>query len=97
MSGEDPEGSVQFHEAIHLTASDWDQLQHIVRHRVLRYFDRCGLLERHVTDDMLTWQASAHYFKPSFSPDAKRLNASRRRFSLVSSRLAESIQPMYAR
>ena len=32
---EDPEGSVQFHEATHLTASDWDELQHTVRHRVL--------------------------------------------------------------
>ena len=30
---EDAEGSVQFHEAIHLTASDWDELQHTVRHR----------------------------------------------------------------
>jgi len=38
--GEDAEGSVQFHEATHLTASDWDQLQHTVRHRVLRYFHR---------------------------------------------------------
>ena len=53
---EDPEGSVQFHEATHLTASNWDQLQHTIRHRVLRYFHRRGLLERHVTDDMLTWQ-----------------------------------------
>ena len=34
--GEDPEGSVQFHEATHLTASDWGKLQHTVRHRVLR-------------------------------------------------------------
>ncbi|MCH7856378.1 MAG: transposase [Gemmatimonadetes bacterium] len=33
---EDPEGSVQFHEATHLTASDWNQLEHTVRHRVLR-------------------------------------------------------------
>ena len=53
--GEDPEGSVQFHEAAHLTSSDWGDLQHIVRHRVLRYFRRQGLLARHVTDDMLTW------------------------------------------
>ncbi len=34
---EDPEGSVQFHEATHLTVSDWDELQETVRHRVLRY------------------------------------------------------------
>ena len=58
---EDAEGSVQFHEAIHLTASDWDELQHTIRHRVLRYFHRQGLLERHVTDDMLTWQASGGF------------------------------------
>ena len=58
---EDPEGSVQFYEATHLTASDWDRLQQTVRHRVLRYFDRHGLLERHVTDDMLTWQASGGF------------------------------------
>ena len=58
---EDPEGSVQFHEATHLSASDWDELQHTIRHRVLRYFHRQGLLERHVTDDMLTWQASGGF------------------------------------
>ena len=65
MFSEDPEGSIQFHEATHLTASDWDELQHTIRHRVLRYFHRQGLLERHVTDDMLTWQASG-----GFSMDA---------------------------
>ncbi len=32
---EDPEGSVQFHEATHLMDSDWDALQETVRHRVL--------------------------------------------------------------
>ena len=35
-----------FHEATHLTASDWDELQHTIRHRALRYFHRHGLLER---------------------------------------------------
>ena len=44
-----------------LTASDRGKLQHTVRHRVLRYFHRHGLLERHVTDDMLTWQASGGF------------------------------------
>ena len=58
---EDAEGSVQFHEASHLSASDWYELQHTIRHRVLRYFHRQGLLERHVTDDMLTWQASGGF------------------------------------
>ena len=58
---EDAEGSVQFHEATHLSASDWDELQHTIGHRVLRYFHRQGLLERHVTDDMLTWQASGGF------------------------------------
>ena len=38
MFSEDPEGSVQFHEATHLTPSDWGKLQHTIRHRVLRYF-----------------------------------------------------------
>ena len=33
---EDPEGSVEFYEATHLTASDWGELQDTVRHRVLR-------------------------------------------------------------
>ena len=61
MFSEDPEGSVQFHEATHLTASDWGELQHTIRHRVLRYFHCHGLLERHVTDDMLTWQASSGF------------------------------------
>ncbi len=58
---EDAEGSVQFHEATHLTASDLGELQHTLRHRVLGYFHRRGLLERHVTDDMLTWQASGGF------------------------------------
>ena len=33
-------------------------MQQTVRHRVLRYFHRHGLLEHHVTEDMRTWQAS---------------------------------------
>ena len=61
MFCEDSEGSVEFHEATHLAASDWGELQHTVRHRVLRYFHRHGLLERHVTDDMVTWQASGGF------------------------------------
>ncbi len=35
---EDPLGSVLFHEATHLMASGLEQMQHTVRHRVLRYF-----------------------------------------------------------
>ena len=77
MFCEDPEGPVQFHEATHLTASDWDQLRQTVRHRVLRYFHRHGLLERHVTDDMLTWQASG-----GFSIDASVHIAARDRAGL---------------
>ena len=61
MFCEDSQGAVQFHEATHLTASDWGQLRQTARHRVLGYFHRQGLLERHVTDDMLTWQASARF------------------------------------
>ena len=74
---EDPLGSVQFHEATHLTASDWGELQHTVRHRVLRSFCRRGLLERHATDDMLTWQASG-----GFSIDASVHIAARDRAGL---------------
>ena len=37
------------------------------------------------------------HFKPSFLPAANRLTASRRRFSFVSTRLADSIQATYAR
>ena len=37
---EDPLSSVQFHQATYLTVSDRDQLQHTVRHRVLRYVHR---------------------------------------------------------
>ena len=36
-------------------------MQQTVRHRVLRYFHRHGLLERHVTEDMLTWQVSGGF------------------------------------
>jgi hypothetical protein len=63
--GVDPHGGARFHEATHLTPSDWQQLQQTVRQRVLRYFHRHGLLERHVTDDMRSWQASG-----GFSVDA---------------------------
>jgi len=42
-------------------------------------------------------RAVPHHFNPSFLPAANRLSASRRRFSFVSCRLADSIQPMYAR
>ena len=38
-----------------------DEIQHTVRHRVLRYFHCHGLLAEHVTDDMLTWQASGGF------------------------------------
>ena len=48
-----------------------------MRHRVLRYFYRHGLLERHVTDDMLTWQASG-----GFSIDASVHVAARDRAGL---------------
>ena len=52
---EDPEGSVQFHEATHLTASDWDQLQHTVRQRVLRYFHRQGYRNLAAREASLNW------------------------------------------
>ncbi len=46
-------------------------------YRVLRYFHRHGLLERHGTDDMLTWQASG-----GFSIDASVHIAARDRAGL---------------
>ncbi len=53
---------------------------------MLRYFHRHGLLERHVTDDMLTWQASG-----GFSIDASVHIAARDRAGLE--RLALLIHP----
>ena len=54
-----------FHEATHLTASDWGELQHTVRHQVLRYFRRHGLLKRHVTDDRPLLRAAYAGIVPS--------------------------------
>jgi hypothetical protein len=42
-------------------------------------------------------RAVPHHFRPSLLPVANRPSASRSRFSFVSSRLADSIQPIYAR
>lgn len=58
---EDPDGSVQFREATALTRADVDALTETVRRRILRYFRRHGILEPHVTDDMLTWQGTGGF------------------------------------
>jgi hypothetical protein len=58
------------------------------RLRRLRSLCACPLL--------VPWAAPS-YFRPSFLPAASRRIASRRRFSFVSSRLADSIQPMNVR
>jgi hypothetical protein len=62
---EEPDGSVRFHEATALTAADIEALTRTLQRRILRYFLRHDILERHVTDDMLTWQGTG-----GFSVDA---------------------------
>lgn len=46
---------VRFHEATDLNRADVEALQESVRRRVLRWFERNGLLEDHVVDEMLGW------------------------------------------
>jgi hypothetical protein len=50
-----PSGSVRFHEATALTRADVEALRETVRRRVLRWFVRQELLEKHVADEMLAW------------------------------------------
>jgi hypothetical protein len=69
---EGDDGSVTFHEATHLTADDVLRLERTLQRRVLRLFQRRGLLDEHTVEDMLTWQASG-----GFSLDASvRIHAS---------------------
>jgi hypothetical protein len=51
-------GSVTFHEATHLTADDVLRLERTLQRRVLRLFQRRGLLDEGTVENMLTWQAS---------------------------------------
>jgi hypothetical protein len=55
------DGSVTFHEATHLTADDVLRLERTLQRRVLRLFQRRGLLTEDTVEDMLTWQASGGF------------------------------------
>jgi hypothetical protein len=58
---EGDDGSVTFHEATHLTADDVLHLERTLQRRVLRLFQRRGLLDEHTVENMLTWQASGGF------------------------------------
>ena len=47
--------ALRFHEATALTSQLVERLQHTIRTRVLRHFQRHGLLEPHDAEDMLGW------------------------------------------
>ena len=51
-----PVAGLRFHEATALTSQLLERLQHTVRKRVLRHFQRHGLLEPHEAEDMLAWE-----------------------------------------
>jgi len=50
-----PETPLRFHEATALNRELLERLQHTIRRRVLRHFERHGLLEPHDAQDMLAW------------------------------------------
>ena len=52
---------VRFHEATHLSANDAQALAPLLQRRILRLFQRRGLLDAHTTDDMLTWQGTGGF------------------------------------
>jgi hypothetical protein len=58
---QEPDGSVRFHEATALTEADIEALTRTLQRRILRYFHRHDILERHVTDDMSTWQGTGGF------------------------------------
>ena len=55
------DGEVRFHEATHFSADDARALTPILQRRVLRLFQRRGLLEEHTVRDMLTWQGTGGF------------------------------------
>lgn len=64
FSGTEGDGkgsAVRFHEASALEPRHWEDLQHTVQRRVLRYFRHHDLLDESTTTDMLTWQASGGF------------------------------------
>ncbi|MFQ5538600.1 MAG: transposase, partial [Gemmatimonadota bacterium] len=58
---ESDRGGVEFHEASELEPRHWQELQHTVQKRVLRYFRRHDLLGASTTADMLTWQGTGGF------------------------------------
>ncbi|HUF51984.1 MAG TPA: transposase [Longimicrobiales bacterium] len=65
---ESDDGSVTCHEATHLSADDVQRLERTLQRRVLRLFQRRGLLDEHTVEYMLSWQASGG-FDPGFDLD----------------------------
>ena len=55
------DGEVRFHEAALLQSEHWHELQHVVQRRVLRYFNRHGLLDEADAHGMLSWQGSGGF------------------------------------
>lgn len=58
---EPDDGSLQLHEAVHLTGEDARPVERTVQRRVLRHFVRRGLLEDYVAHDMLTWRGTGGF------------------------------------
>jgi hypothetical protein len=52
---------VHFHEATHFSADDAAALAPLLQRRILRLFQRRGLLDTHTIDDMLTWQGTGGF------------------------------------
>jgi hypothetical protein len=52
---------VRFHEATRLSADDAAALAPVLQRRILRLFQRRGLLDEHTVDDMLTWQGTGGF------------------------------------
>jgi len=61
LFAEDDGGAITFHEATHFCADDVHRLQRTLQRRVLRLFERRGLLDARTVADMLTWQASGGF------------------------------------
>jgi hypothetical protein len=59
------DGGVRFQEATHFSPDDAGTLAPVLQRRILRLFQRRGLLDEHTVDDMLTWQGTG-----GFSVDA---------------------------
>ena len=58
---EEVDAEVRFDEATHFSADDASALTPVLQRRILRLFQRRGLLEEHTVDDMLTWQGTGGF------------------------------------